>query len=203
MSSSQHRRVRTAYRLFNSVRIAHPTFVVIAFVIAAAASAQPYPTKPIRFLVGFPPGGGNDSTARLVSARMAEGLKQSVVIDNRPGAGGNLAAEITAKAPADGHTMLLISSSHPIQGLLKKNLAYDPLRDFAGVAQLVTYRSLLIAHPGFAAKTVAELIALAKEKPGTIHFVSSGNGSASHLADRKSTRLNSSHVSESRMPSSA
>ena len=108
-----------------------------ANVTHAATADSSYPAKPIRMLVGFPPGGGNDEIARLVGPKLAEKSGRPVVIDNRPGAGGNLAAELTAKAPADGYTILVISSSHPIQGLLKKNLPYDPVRDFAGVAELV------------------------------------------------------------------
>lgn len=150
--------------------------------VLAAAPAADYPAKPIRMLVGFPPGGGNDEIARLVGPKLAEKSGRAVVIDNRPGAGGNLAAELTAKAPADGYTILVISSSHPIQGLLKKSLPYDPVRDFAGVAELVVYRSLLVTNPGVPAKTVHELVELARAKPGQINFVSSGNGSASHLA---------------------
>ena len=141
-----------------------------------------YPVKPIRLLVGFPPGGGNDALARLVAPRLAEKLGKPIVIDNRPGAGGNLAAELTAKAPADGYTILIASSTHPIARLLKKDLPYDPQKDFAGVSQLVVYRSLLVVYPGFPGKTVKDLIALAKAKPGQINFSSSGNGTGSHLA---------------------
>ena len=126
------------------------------------AVAADYPAKPLRLIVGFPAGGGNDELARLVGPRLADRLGRAVVIDNRPGAGGNLAADLTAKAPPDGYTILMISSSHPIQGLLKKDLPYDPVKDFAGVAQLVTYRSLLVVYPGLPANSIAELIALAK-----------------------------------------
>src|SRR6185436_15389863 len=103
-----------------------------------------YPTKPVRLLVGFPPGGGNDALARVVAPKLADKLGRPVIVDNRPGAGGNLAADLTAKAPPDGYTILIVSSSHPIQHLLKKGLPYDPAKDFAGVAQLVVYRSLLV-----------------------------------------------------------
>jgi tripartite-type tricarboxylate transporter receptor subunit TctC len=164
---------------------------------AGAIDAGDYPAKPIRVIVGFPPGGGNDEIARIVGPKLAEKSARAVVIDNRPGAGGNLAAELTAKAPADGYTILVISSSHPIQGLLKKNLPYDPVKDFAGVAELVVYRSLLVTFPGLPANTVAELLALVKSKPGQINFVSSGNGSASHLAGelfKVSAQLNITHV---------
>jgi tripartite-type tricarboxylate transporter receptor subunit TctC len=148
----------------------------------AAQSPASYPTKSIRFVVGFPPGGGNDAVARLFGQKFAERFGQSVVIDNRPGAGGNLAAELVVKTAPDGYTLLMISSSHPIQGLLKKHLAYDPIRDFSSVAQLVHYRSVLVMHPSVAAPSVRDLIALAKAKPGQINFASSGAGTGSHLA---------------------
>jgi len=112
----------------------------------ADAEASSYPVKPIRLLVGFPPGGGNDALARVIGPKLSDKFGRAVVIDNRPGAGGNLAAELTARAPADGYTILIVSSTHPIQGLLKKGLPYDPQKDFAGVAQLVVYRSLLVAR---------------------------------------------------------
>ncbi|MEO8441469.1 MAG: tripartite tricarboxylate transporter substrate binding protein [Betaproteobacteria bacterium] len=176
--------------------------IAFAFMATSASAATiavdtDYPAKPIRVIVGFPPGGGNDEIARIVGPKLAEKSGRAVVIDNRPGAGGNLAADLTAKAPADGYTILVISSSHPIQGLLKKNLPYDPVKDFAGVAQLVVYRSLLVTFPGVPANSPAELIALAKAKPGQINFVSSGNGSASHLAGelfKVSAQLNITHV---------
>lgn len=149
---------------------------------SGAASAASYPSKPIRFLVGFPPGGGNDTLARLFGQKISERLGRPVVIDNRPGAGGNVAAELTAKTQPDGYTLLMISSSHPIQGLLKKNLPYDPIRDFSGIAQLVVYRSLVVVHPGVPVNSVRDLITLAKAKPGALNFVSAGLGSGSHLA---------------------
>ena len=181
------------------------TVVAVATLAAASASAAApiaaidpaYPAKPIRVIVGFPPGGGNDEIARIVGPKLAEKSGRSVVIDNRSGAGGTLAAELTAKAPADGYTILVISSSHPIQGLLKKNLPYDPVRDFAGVAELVVYRSLLVTFPGVPSNSVADLLALAKAKPGQINFASSGNGSASHLAGelfKVSAQVNLTHV---------
>lgn len=157
-------------------------FIVIGLTIGCTHAATPYPAKSIRFVVGFPPGGGNDAMARLFGQRFAERFGQSVVIDNRPGAGGNLAAELVAKTAPDGYTLLMISSSHPIQGLLKKHLPYDPIRDFTGVAQLVHYRSVLVTHPSVAAPTVRDLVALAKAKPGHINFASPGAGTGAHLA---------------------
>jgi len=148
---------------------------------AAERVEAKYPTKPIRFLVGFPPGGGNDSMARLVGPGLSERLGVPVVIDNRPGAGGNVAAGMTAKAPADGYTILIASSSHPIQGLLKSGLPYDPVKDFAGVSLLVVYRSILVVPPSSPATTVKDIISLARAKPGALNFASSGSGTGSHL----------------------
>jgi len=187
----------TAYRTRGAVIVATLAAASASAAAPTAASDAAYPAKPIRVIVGFPPGGGNDEIARIVGPRLAEKSGRAVVIDNRPGAGGNLAAELTAKAPADGYTILVISSSHPIQGLLKKNLPYDPVRDFAGVAELVVYRSLLVTFPGAPANSVADLLALAKAKPGQINFASSGNGSASHLAGelfKVSAQVNLTHV---------
>jgi len=168
-----------------------------AGVCAAAGSQDAFPSKPIRFVVGFPPGGGNDLLARMVGQKLADRTGRAVVIDNRPGAGGNLAAELVARAAPDGYTILMISSSHPIQGLLKKNLPYDPIKDFAGVAQLVVYRSILVVHPSVAARSVRELIALAQAHPGQLNFVSSGLGAGSHLAGelfKSATRIDITHV---------
>jgi len=162
------------------------SYIFIAALAAPSAHAAqtnaPYPAKSIRFVVGFPPGGGNDTMARLFGQRFSERFGQSVVIDNRPGAGGNLAAELVSKTAPDGYTLLMISSSHPIQGLLKKHLPYDPIRDFSSVAQLVHYRSVLVTHPTVAAATVRDLLALARTKPGQINFASAGSGTGGHLA---------------------
>ena len=158
------------------------TAAAVAISNSPALAATPYPSKSIRMVVGFPPGGGNDAVARLFSQKYAERFGQPVVIDNRPGAGGNLAAELVAKAVPDGYTLLVVSSSHPIQGLLKKHLPYDPIADFSSVAQLVHYRSVLVTHPSVGAPSVRELVALAKAKPGALNFVSPGTGTGAHLA---------------------
>ena len=157
-------------------------FAVMLSALSTAQAAAPYPAKSIRMVVGFPPGGGNDAMARLFGQKYAERFGQSVVIDNRPGAGGNLAAELVARTAPDGYTLLVISSSHPIQGVLKKHLSYDPIRDFSSVTQLVHYRSVMVTHPTVAATNVRELIALAKAKPGQINFASPGAGTGGHLA---------------------
>ena len=166
----------TLRRLGIAALLAAPT------AIATDALAQRYPARPIRFVVGFAPGGGNDILARAVGQKLSEALATTVVIDNRPGAGGNLGAEMVARAQPDGHTILMMSSSHPIQGLLKRALPYDPIADFTPVALLASYAYLLVTHPGVEARNVTELVALAKARPGQINFVSSGNGSGSHLA---------------------
>lgn len=173
------------------------TYFLFALLLCGTAAHAAYPTKSIRFVVGFPPGGGNDAVARLFGQKFSERFGQSVVIDNRPGAGGNLAAEMVAKSAPDGYTILLMSSSHPIQGLLKKHLSYDPIRDFAGVAQLVHYRSVLVTHPSVGSANARDLVALAKAKPGYFNFVSSGMGTGSHLAGelfRYLTSINIVHI---------
>ena len=161
--------------------------LMLACTVPMAAAQQRgdlsgYPAKPVRFVVGFPPGGGNDTIARMVGQKLSERIGQAIVIDNRPGAGGIVAGELTAHAPADGYTILMMSSSLTIQRLLKHDLPYDPIADFAGVARLAAYRSVLVTHPAVAATNVRELVALAKAKPGTLNFASSGYAVGSHLA---------------------
>lgn len=146
------------------------------------AHAQGYPSRPIRFVVGFAPGGGNDLLARTVGQRLAERLGQSIVIDNRPGAGGNVGAEHVARATTDGHTILMMSSSHPIQKLLKPRLPYDPIADFTPISRLASYSYLVVVHPSLPARNVKDFIAHAKATTSPLIFVSSGNGSGSHLA---------------------
>lgn len=163
-------------------RIATTAILAAACLPAGTAFAQAFPAKPVRFVVGFPPGGGNDLLARTVGSKVAELAGQPVVIENRAGAGGNVAAEFVARAPADGYTILMMSSSHPIQKLLKPELTYDPIADFTPVARLAAYAYILVINPAVAARNVKELVGLAKAKPGTLNFVSSGNGSGSHLA---------------------
>jgi len=169
----------------------------LASIAPVDAAEAKFPTKPLRFLVGFPPGGGNDAIARLITPGFSERLGVPVVLDNRPGAGGNIAADIAAKAPADGYTILVASSSHPIQGLLKSGLPYDPVKDFAGVSLLVVYRSILVVPPSVPATTVKDIIALARAKPGTLNFASSGSGTGSHLGGelfKAATKVDMTHV---------
>ena len=143
--------------------------------------AAPYPEKPIRFVVAFAAGGSIDLLARLFAQKMTENLGQQVVVDNRAGAGGNLSAEIAARAAPDGYTIYICSPSLVVNAALYSKIAYDPVRDFAPVTVLASVQNVLVAYPGFGAKSVKELIALAKAKPGQINYGSTGSGSSGHL----------------------
>jgi tripartite-type tricarboxylate transporter receptor subunit TctC len=147
------------------------------------AADAPYPSKPIRFVLGFPPGGASDTMARLLGTRMAESLGQPVVIDNRPGAGGNIAAEIVARSVPDGHTLLLGNNGIlAINASLYPKIGFDPLKDFAPVVLVASQPNILVVHPSVAANSVKELIALAKAKPGQLSYASPGAGTTGHLA---------------------
>ncbi len=151
--------------------------------IAGAAAAQNYPSRPIRMLVPSTPGGSVDTLARTVGSHLSERWKQQVVVDNRAGAGGAIAAEITAKAPPDGYTLIMATIAAMATNVsLTRNLPYDPVRDFAPVTQVASQQLVLLVHPAVAAKSVAELIQLAKAKPGELTFASAGNGSGGHLS---------------------
>lgn len=155
----------------------------LLFAAAVPAYAQTYPDRPVRLVVPFPPGGGNDILARTVGNRLTEVIRQQVVVDNRGGAGGALGATLVANAPSDGYTMLLGSVGTLAQNAaLKPNLPYNPPRDFAGVALLATSSFVLAVHPSVAAKSVQELIALAKAQPGKLNYASAGTGSSLHMA---------------------
>src|SRR5688572_379738 len=171
-------------------------FVVVA-VCPALAAAQAFPQKAIRFVVPFPPGGATDGLARILGEKMSEAWAQPVVIDNRPGAGGNIAAELVAKAPADGHTIIVVGLSHAANLSLYSRLGYDPVKDFAPVTQAVSIDTFLVVHPSVPIKSVKELIALAKAKPGTLNYASGGNGSSPHMAMelfRSLTKIDIVHV---------
>ena len=144
--------------------------------------AQGYPDRPIRFIVPFPPGGGNDIVGRIVAQKLAEGLKQTVVVDNRGGAGGTIGTDMTAKAPADGHTMLVNNISLAVNATLIPKLPYDTLRQLAPVSIIGRQPNILVVHPGVRAKNVKELLDLARAKPGGVNYGSGGVGTASHLA---------------------
>ena len=147
----------------------------------AAAIAQTYPAKPIRFIVGFPPGGATDVVARAISQNMADALGQPVVVDNRAGAASNIAAEIVATSPKDGHTLFLGTVSFSVNPSLYKKLPYDALKDFAAVSQVTDTPFMFVAHPSLPVKSVKEFITFARTRPGQLDYASSGSGSGSHL----------------------
>ncbi len=150
--------------------------------VHAQAPAQPYPTRTIRMMVPFSPGGASDLAARVVGQKLGDRLGQQVVVDNRPGAGGALGTELAAKAPADGYNLLMGSSTEiAINPHLYKKLTYDTQRDFAPVTHVASTPLLIVVHPSLPAKNVKELIALAKARPGQLFAASSGNGSSTHL----------------------
>src|SRR3989454_1002313 len=148
---------------------------------AAPALCQQYPTKPIRFIVSFPPGGTVDITARIMQPKLSEGLGQPIVIDNRGGAGGAVGTEAVARSAPDGYTFLFTLSSHTINPMLYK-LSYDVERDFAPVSLLVSVPQLIAAHPNAPAKTLSELVAAARARPGFYAYASPGSGTPGHIA---------------------
>src|SRR5687768_6963005 len=155
---------------------------VLAATVASVASAQQYPARPVRFIVPFSAGSGSDTIARIVSTALPEVLGQQVIVDNRAGAAGNIGAELASKAPPDGHTMMLVILGHAANVTLYRNLTYDLVRDFAPVTQLASTPSILVVHPSLPARTVAELVALARAKPGAINYSSGGVGTPTLIA---------------------
>jgi tripartite-type tricarboxylate transporter receptor subunit TctC len=146
------------------------------------AWAQTYPTRPVRLVVGFPPGGGTDIIARLIGEWLSERLGQQLVIENRPGAGSNIATEGVVRAAADGYTLLLVSAAHAINATLYDRLNYNFLRDIAPVAGVIRVPNLMEVNPSLPPKSVPEFIAYAKANPGKVNYASGGNGTAQHLA---------------------
>lgn len=149
---------------------------------AGCAFAQVYPAKPVRIVVGYTPAGATDIVARALGAKLQELLKQPVVVENRPGANSNIANELVAKSAPDGYVLLLGTIAVATNMSAYRDLGYDTLRDFAPVTQVVTAPSVLVVHPGFPARDLKELIALAKANPGKYAFASTGSGSSPHLA---------------------
>lgn len=149
---------------------------------AMGAAAQGWPTKPVKLIVSYPPGGTVDAVARVIAPRLSERLHQPVVIDNRAGAGGAIGGDAVAKSPADGYTLLLDASNHAQNPALRSKMPFDTLRDLAPVSLLVKVPNVLVVTPSTPYRSVKDLLAQAKAKPGEINFASSGNGSAQHLA---------------------
>jgi tripartite-type tricarboxylate transporter receptor subunit TctC len=163
-------------------RLLLSTIVAACCALGGAAAAQAYPVKPIRIIVAFAAGGPADVMARLVGQRLSIMLGQSVVVENRPGAGGTIGARAAAEAEADGYTLLLGNTSTLVIGpVVYKNVGYDPVKSFAPVAMLGTTSNFFIVHPAFPAKSVPELIALAKVEPGKFNYASPGSGTPPHL----------------------
>ena len=150
-------------------------------VVSRPASAQPYPSRPVRLIVGFAPGGPGDILARLIGQWLQERLGQPFVIENRPGAGSNIATEAVVRAPADGHTLLLVVSANAINATLYDKLNYNFIRDMAPIAGITREPNIMVVNPSFPAKTVPEFIAEAKANPGKITMASAGNGTPPHL----------------------
>jgi tripartite-type tricarboxylate transporter receptor subunit TctC len=162
-----------------------------------AALAQEYPAKPIRVVVPFPPGGGTDFMGRVIMQKVGENLGATVVIDNRGGAGSSIGTEIVARSPADGYTVLIVSGAHAINPSIYPKLPYDSVRDFAPVTMFTSGPGLLVVHPSVPAKSVRELIALAKSRPGQLNYASAGIGTPPHLAGelfKTMARVNIVHV---------
>src|SRR5918999_3154215 len=151
--------------------------------VPGIAAAQAYPAKPVRIVVGFPAGGPTDIVTRTLAPKLTEGLGQTVLVDNRGGAGGVIATEQVAKAAPDGHTLLMGTiGGIAVAMSLIPNRGYDTLRDLAPITQVVTVTNLLVVHPSVPARNVKELLAIAREKPGRLNYASSGNGTVTHLA---------------------
>jgi len=174
-------------------RLGHAAAMILAASAALVSSipsdaagpsgpAQPYPVRPIRIIIGFLPGSSSDVLARFVAAKLTESLGQQVIVDNRAGANGIIAAEITSRANADGHTLLLISTSHTMNAAVRPKLSFDPVKSFTPVTTLGIGGLVLVAHPGFAANSVKELIAIARAKPKSVSYAIAGIGGINHFS---------------------
>lgn len=162
-------------------KVACVSLAVSAAVLSTAAAAQAYPTRAVRLIVPFSAGGAADVPGRILTHRLSESLGQQVVVDNRPGAGSTIGAELAAKSAPDGYTLFMISNTHFVSAGLHKKLAYDAVNDYTPITQITSAPNILVVHPSLPAKSVKELVALAKAKPGQIDYASSGNGSTQHL----------------------
>lgn len=157
-------------------------FAVLAFMACTTAGAQWGPSRPVRMIVPFPPGGAVDVIGRIVASRLPERLGQQVVVDNRGGANAIIGTEITARAAPDGHTILIVPAGHAITPSVTRKLPYDTLKDFAAIGLIGNGAYVLVVNPGVPAKSVSEFVALAKSRPGQLNYASTGHGNATHLA---------------------
>lgn len=180
------------------LRLAGLSLLAITAAVGPAHSQSAFPTKPLTLIVPYPPGGGTDALARVIAQRLAEVLGQPVVIDNRPGAGGTVGSAIAARAPADGHHLLILNTlPHTSVAGLYSKLPYDPVKDFVGVGAIATTPYVFVTNPGIPAQTIGEFIALAKAAPGKYRYGSAGTGSATHLVPelfRLVTKTDVTHV---------
>lgn len=156
--------------------------LICAAVFTLPASAQNFPAKPVRLIVPFPAGGGVDIVARLLTPHLVQRWGQQVIVDNRPGAGATIGADIAAKSIPDGYTLILVNTAHAINATLFRKLPYDAVKDFQAITLVATQPSLLVVHPSVPAKSVKDLIALAKARPNQLNYASSGNGTPPHLS---------------------
>ena len=156
--------------------------VAVAIGSAPDARAQAYPSKPIRIVVPFPAGGTSDILARAIGQKLTEEWGQQILVDNRPGAGANIGAEIAARSPPDGYTLFVMSTAHTINPSLYSKLAYDPVKDFTPVTMIVATSQVLAVHPSVPVKTVREFIAYARKRPGELNYSSAGSGTQPHLS---------------------
>ena len=152
------------------------------FFALASAHAQNYPAKPVRFILSYPPGGATDTLGRIVAKLLSDAWGTNVIADNRPGASGNIGTSLCAKSPPDGYTMCMVAPAQAIASRISANAGYDSLKDFSHVTLVATVPMVLLVHPSLPVKNVAQLIALAKRKPGALNYASSGGGASPHLA---------------------
>jgi tripartite-type tricarboxylate transporter receptor subunit TctC len=164
-----------------ALRSLRATLLCALAAAAWPAAAQDYPNRPLRIVVPFSPGGAVDGPTRAVAQELGKRLGQQVIIENKPGAGATIGSEMVAKAPPDGYTLLLASQTNAISATLYPKLSFSPIDDFVGISLLGREPGVLVVHPGFAPRSVAELVAQAKAQPGSINYASSGNGSGQHL----------------------
>ena len=165
----------------NTYNISRMGLAVLTATLSLPLAAQTYPSKPVRLIIPFSAGGAADVPGRIVTQKLSEAFKQQVLVDNRPGAGSTIGADAAAKAAPDGYTLFMISNTHFVSAALHKKLGYDSLNDFTPVTQITSAPNILVVHPSLPVKTVKDLIALAKARPGQIDYASSGNGSTQHL----------------------
>jgi tripartite-type tricarboxylate transporter receptor subunit TctC len=175
LSGGVFRKLRSSRRPALAVALA-------ACVLHPVAHAQPYPTKPVRLVVPFAPGGNTDILARVIAPRMSESLGQQVLIENRGGAGGVIGSDVVARAAPDGYTLLMVSASHVINPAMVKKLPFDAIRDFQPISLVADVPTALVVHPSLPVKNVKDLIALGRKRPEQIHFSTSGRGTVGHLS---------------------